>query len=165
MELNATQNIIVQLKAVKAQQHLTISQIKEKVDATGNIVSETTIRRVFADKSEKDDSFSYESTIRPIAQALLIADGYSDQSELLQAKVASFEAIIKYKGELIESLKKQIDDMRVVQDEKCSECRKRQDFLREQIALKDERMDRKDAIIERLLDELHPPKKKEEKES
>ena len=58
MEQFDTQEIIIQLKAVKEERHLTIPEIKKMVDATGTILAETTIRRVFKDAEEDNARLS-----------------------------------------------------------------------------------------------------------
>ena len=151
MDFTATQEIIRSLKSVKEKQNLSISQIKSMVDATGAYISMTTIRRVFADESETADSFNYEQTLRPIAQALLHDRGLYTEDELALAKYETYEAINRHKDEVIESLHKQIEALRDEHDARCKECEKRQNFLMDQIALKDKRMERKDAIIDKLL--------------
>lgn len=152
MELTAAQEIIVSLKKVKAQQNLSIPQIKSMVDATGAAVSLTTIRRVFADESEVEDSFSYETTLRPIAQALLIEDTLSTADDVIRAKVESLELIIQQKNEINESLKRQIEKLKADHELRCREYEQRMDFLRDQIEKKDRRMDEKDVMINRLLE-------------
>ena len=154
IEFSATQEIIVKLKEVQKSQRLTIPQIKAKVDATGAIISMTTIRRVFAEGSETEDSFNYDATIRPIAQALLIADSLDSGDDAVRAKVESIEAIIRLKNDVIESQRQQIEGLKAEQDRRCREYEKRMDFLRDQIELKDQRMDRKDDMIEKLLAKL-----------
>ena len=154
MELNATQEIIVKLKTVRDQQHLSIPQIKSLVDATGAYISMTTLRRVFAEHSEIDDSFSYENTLRPIAQALLINNELETDDASIRARIESFEAIMRHKNELIESLHKQIEALKEEHEKRCKEYEQRMDFLRDQIELKDQRMDRKDGMIEKLLDQV-----------
>ena len=154
MELNATQEIIVTLKTVKDQQHLSIPQIKSLVDATGAYISMTTLRRVFADHSEIDDSFSYENTLRPIAQALLINNELETDDASIRTRIESFEAIIRHKNEVIESLHKQIEELKEEHEKRCKEYEQRMDFLRDQIELKDSRMDRKDEMIAKLMDKI-----------
>ena len=154
MELTAAQEIVVKLKAVQSKQRLSIPQIKKMVDATGAFISETTLRRVFAQNSEIEDSFNYETTLRPIAQALLIEDTLSTADDITKAKVESFEIILAQKNETIDNLKQQIEKMREEHDKRCAECRKRMDFLREQIDKKDRRMDEKDEMIKLLLDKF-----------
>ena len=152
MELTAAQEIVVKLKAVQAQQRLSIPQIKKMVDETGAFVSETTIRRVFAKNSEIEDSFNYETTLRPIAQALLIEDTLSTADNVTRAKVESFEIILQQKNEMIESIRAQIDKLKEDQENRCREFEQRMDFLRDQIEKKDRRMDEKDAMIKMLME-------------
>ena len=142
-----TQEIIIQLKAVKEERHLSIPEIKKLVDATGTIVAETTIRRVFRQGSEENDSFNYANTLRPIAQALLVTNEPD-------ADTKAFLAINDYKDRQIEDLEREKDKMRNQFEQRCMEYEKRMEFLRNQIELKDVRMDRKDIIIEKLLDQV-----------
>ena len=148
MELSPTQEIIVQLKAVQEKKKLTIPDIVKMVAATGEPVSETAIRRVFKKDSEKNDSFNYEHTLRPICQALLVADNPNDTD------VKAFLAINEYKDQKIDELTQRIEAMREQFETRCHEYEKRMEFLRDQIELKDQRMDRKDQIIEKLLDQV-----------
>lgn len=154
MEFTATQEIILSLKAVKEKQNLSITQIKSMVDATGAFISPTTLRRVFAEDSETEDSFNYEQTLRPIAQALLHDGGVYTEDELALAKYEMYEAISRHKDEVIESLHKQIEALHEEHDARCRECEKRQNFLMEQIKLKDKRIDERGDIIFRLLDKV-----------
>ena len=140
MEFSATQEIIVQLKAIKEAKHLSIPKIKEMVDATGIILSETVYRRIFKAGSELNDSFNYEHTLRPIAQVLVPYGGDDDEAK---ASTKAFLAISEYKDEKIAELER-----------RCEEYETRMAFLRDQIELKDQRMDRKDQMIEKLLDQV-----------
>lgn len=142
-----TQEIIVQLKAVKEERHLTIPEIKKMVDATGTIIAETTIRRVFRDGSEKNDGFNYSNTLKPIAQALLVTDEPD-------ADTKAFLAINDFKDRQIEELMRQKDAMKEQYEKRCKEYETRMAFLRNQIEKKDDRMDQKDRIIEKLLDQV-----------
>ena len=152
MELiSSTQEIIIKLKAVKEARNLSIAQIKSAVESSGGIVSETTLRRVFAPHSETDDSFSYENTLKPIATAILLTENDNSETE---ADRKAFMAIAKYKDALIEELESKIDNMREQHEKRCAEYESRMAFLRDQIELKDQRMDRKDRQIEQLLDKI-----------
>ena len=145
MELTATQEIIIQLKAVQEKKNLSIPDIIKMVNASGEFVSETAIRRVFKPGSEKNDSFNYEHTLKPIAQVLLVQDAKDD--DIVHASTQAFLAINQYKDEKIESLQRQIETMREQYDTRVA-------FLMDQIGLKDQRMDRKDQMIEKLLDQV-----------
>lgn len=151
MEFSATQEIIVQLKAIKETKHLSIPKIKEMVDATGIVLSETVYRRIFKDGSELNDSFNYEHTLRPIAQVLV---PYAGDDDAAKASTKAFLAISEYKDEKIEELERQKENMREQFEKRCHEYETRMAFLRDQIELKDQRMDRKDAMIEKLLDQV-----------
>lgn len=154
LELNATQEIIVSLKAVQSKQNLSIPQIKKMVDATGTYLSPTTLRRVFAEGSEENDSFSYENTLRPIAKALLSNHSLYTEDEVVLAKYEMYEAICRHKDDIIENLRKQLEALRDEHDARCKECEGRMDFLMHQIDLKDARMERKDKIIDKLLEKV-----------
>lgn len=154
MDFTATQEIIRSLKAVQETQSLSIPQIKTMLDATGAYVSMTTLRRVFAKDSETEDSFNYETTLRPIAQVLLHDRGHYTQDEVVLAKYEMYEAISRHKDEVIASLRKQLEEVRSEHDNRCKECEGRMDFLMHQIDLKDARMERKDKIIDKLLEKV-----------
>ena len=152
MELiSSTQEIIIKLKAVKEARNLSIAQIKSAVESSGGIVSETTLRRVFAPHSETDDSFSYDNTLKPIATAILLTENDNSETE---ADRKAFMAIAKYKDALIEELERKIVTLREHYEQRCAEYEMRMKFLRNQIELKDRRMDRKDKQIEQLLNKI-----------
>lgn len=154
MELTATKEIIVQLKAVKKEYELTIPRIKDMLEKNGDYIALSTLRRVFAEGSENNDSFSYDRTISPIARALLFQDNEEEanDAEAMADRIEGLRSVILLKNEQIamltdqiETLKKQLNDFRAEYDLRLR-------FLRDQIELKDKRMDEKDQIINRLMD-------------
>ena len=154
MDFTATQEIIRSLKAVQEKQNLSIPQIKSMLDATGAYVSTTTLRRVFAEGSEENDSFNYETTLRPIAQVLLHDRGHYTQDEIVLAKYEMYEAICRHKDEVVDGLRKQLEALRDEHDARCKECEGRMDFLMHQIELKDKRIDERGDVINRLLEKV-----------
>ncbi len=147
VELTATQEIIINLKAVKEQQNLSIPQIKNMVDETGTYVSLTTLRRVFAENSEIEDSFNYENTIKPIAQALLINYGLTSDNELRRKRTVAYESIFRHLNDEIAAKSAQIEEMKEQYENRIA-------FLRNQIATKDKYMNRKDLIIQVLMSKV-----------
>lgn len=154
MELTATKEIIVQLKAVKKEYELTIPRIKDMLEKNGDYIALSTLRRVFAEGSEDNDSFSYDRTISPIARALLFQDNEEEthDADAMDDRIEGLRSVILLKNEQIamltdqiEALKKQLNDFRAEYDLRLR-------FLRDQIELKDKRMDEKDQIINRLMD-------------
>lgn len=143
-----TRDIIISLKEVKEERHLSINDILSLIEQNGDYVSRSSIQRVFAEGSE-DVSFKYEETIRPIAKVLLdIENIKEDDSPELQG----IKEIVQYKLKYIEELERQVAELTTALDkekikrlEDLEEQRalydNRIDFLKEQISLKDKRMD------------------------
>ena len=144
---------IKRLKQIKSEQGLSIPQIMEMMEKQGKFVSESTLKKVFADGSE-EKPFRYQDSIAPVADVLL--DIYGDSSGL--EDVQSLQQIIREKNKLIELL--------VIKLEECADDAKNRDKLYEdrkyayektiasqelQISRLHEQVDRKDVMIERLL--------------
>lgn len=164
--MNNTKEIILKLKDVKQQRNLSLNDI---VELTNETVSKTTVQRVFADGSE-ENSFRYEETIRPIANALLDIDNFEESDN---ATIQAMKSILKYKMERIEELEQIIEQLRIdIDKEKIKSHEKleserehyneRIDFMNHQIELKDKRMDmlleaifRKDKSINELSERLY----------
>ena len=146
--MNKTRDLIIKLKAVKDEKGLSLNNIVDLIEANGDFISRSSIQRVFADGSE-DCSFRYEETIRPIAKALLDIENIEDNDSL---DTATLKALLKYKIQRIEDLENQLEHLQAALDneklkrhEKIDEIRaeyeRKIDFLKEQITLKDKRMD------------------------
>lgn len=144
MDLTNTQNIISKLKEVKKQNELTLPRILDMIEANGDYLSMTTLRRVFAANSEQEDSFNYDKTIRPIANVLLLQEGYAPEGSGTNTENEALKAVLKFKNEEIEALQRQLELIRKMYEERI-------DFLIDQIRKKDKRMDEKDEIIKRLM--------------
>lgn len=144
MDLTNTQNIISKLKEVKKQNELTLPRILDMIEANGDYLSMTTLRRVFAANSEQEDSFNYDKTIRPIANALLLQEEYAPEGSGSNTENEALKAVLKFKNEEIESLQRQLELIREMYEARI-------DFLIDQIRKKDKRMDEKDEIINRLM--------------
>ena len=166
MELSEIQDIILKLKAVRNSdpEQYTIKKLQKALDEQKTPVSESVLRRVFAENSETDDSFSYKS-IKPIAELLIKEepDSITDSQDVnvAHAKIDLLLAVIDGKNGIIErqsdkigkltaQVEKLVEQMRTIRELDD----KRIDFLRDQIEIKDRRMDEKDEIIKRLMDKL-----------
>ena len=149
---------IRRLKEIKAEQQLSYSQIIKMLEDAGQYVSEATLKKVFADGSE-EKSFRYQDTILPLADVLL--DLYGDRSCLEDAE--SLREIIREKNKFIESLIVKLDEQKAIyaQKEAMYEDRKaiyesQIEHLQTQIARYEQAIDKKDALIERLLSRALP---------
>lgn len=137
-------DIISRLKRVREENGLSYQRIVELVEQNGEYVSLSTVKRVFEPGSEAY-GFQYENTLRPIANAVLGL--YDDSGEASADEAGAMKAIIDYKTEKITELTARIERME-------TSYRRRLEFLTKQIDLKDSRIDRRDAMIEKLLDAM-----------
>ena len=157
MELANLKEIVLKLKAVKEKDGLSIHDIMDRIEASGAFISESTVRRVFRDNSEDELGFTYAKVLKPIAD-VLIGEETADDPALLE-KNGALHAIIREKNRTIESLQEKLDaanarieTIRQQFDNVRAEYDTRLRFLRDQIELKDKRMDEKDEIIRKLMD-------------
>ena len=163
-----TKDLIIKLKEVREEKNLSYTDILDLMEKNGDYLSKTTISRVFAEGSE-DTSFKYEETLRPIAKALLDIETIEDTDNLdLQA----MKSLLIYKIQRIKDLEKQVSNLEIslAQEEikslkKIEEIREQSsrsiEFLKEQVSLKDKRMDllleavyTKDSINKELLEHI-----------
>ena len=133
--------LILKLKAVKEEKGLSLNRIAELVEQNGDYISRSSIQRVFADGSE-ETSFRYEETIRPIAKALLDIETIEDDDSL---DIQAMKVLLKFKIQRIEELEQQLDKEKIKYHEKLEKEREQYkrsiEFLKEQVNLKDKRMD------------------------
>ena len=163
-----TKDIIIKLKQVREEKGLSYGDILDLMEKNNDYLAKSTISRVFADGSE-EQSFRYEETIRPIAKALLDMETIEDDDD---TSVQGLKTILKYKMQIIEDLEKQVaslksdlDKQKIRANEKLEKERegfyRSIEFLKEQVNLKDKRMDflldavqRKDELHESMLNKL-----------
>ena len=163
-----TKDIIIQLKEVRKEKNLSYGDIMELIEKNGDYLSKSTLSRLFAEGSE-NDTFSYEGTIQPLAKALLDIEEIEEDDN---TDTKAIKSIMKYKMERIKELelaleKKELElaEEKVKYHEKLEKEREQSrrsiEFLKEQISLKDKRMDqlleavfKKDAQHEELLDTI-----------
>lgn len=143
MTLTRSQELIRQLKEIKNKNEITYPRILERMEKNGKFVSLTTLRRVFADGSELNaDSFNYETTLMPIAEALLNVEDVPTPEDSPYAKeIDGLKAVIHVQNEEIARLHEMKEHLET-----------RITFLLDQIEKKDRRMDEKDEIIRKLME-------------
>lgn len=147
---------IKRLKQIKEEQGLTIPQIMEMMEKRGLFVSEATIKKVFADGSE-EKNFRYQDSIAPIADVLL--DIYGDTSGL--EDLESLKQIIHEKNKLIELLMIKLEETEdaaksrdALYADRKSAYEKTIDSLELQVHRLHEQVDRKDIMLEKLMNAL-----------
>jgi type IV secretory pathway VirB9-like protein len=131
--------IIRNLKRVRNENGLTISEIVNLCEKNGEAVSETTVKKVFADGSETF-GFNYENTLKPIINALLGDHEETSETDMMIS-------VAQYKEIKIKQLEAQL----ARQEESY---KRRIEFLKHQIDIKDDRIDKRDELITKLIDSI-----------
>lgn len=144
---DSTKNIVKSLRDARDERGLTIPDI---VMQTG--ISESTLRRVFLDDIDNISGFSYEGTLAPLID-LLLKRGDTKDSTLSQTRIDGLLALIAVKDETIAKIQAQVASLKEAQAQRCTKCEDNVAFLKKQITLKDERMDKKDEWINQLLEQ------------
>ena len=139
--------LIIQLKHYREEHGYSHKRIVDIVSEyaeqnnTDDYVSLSTVKKVFKEGSENDDSFNFDLTIRPIAAALLGTESLSPKAHDRELSIS----LLRYKNERIQQLEKQLEDERELAN-------RRVDFLKEQVAIKDGYLQRKDELITMLIE-------------
>lgn len=139
--------LIIQLKQYREEHGFSHKRIVDIVceyaeqNNTDDYVSLSTVKRVFREGSEDDDSFNFDLTIRPIAAALLGAESVSPKAHDKELSIS----LLRYKNERIQQLEKQLAEERELSN-------RRVEFLKEQIAIKDGYLQKKDELITKLIE-------------
>jgi transcriptional regulator with XRE-family HTH domain len=146
--MQITKDLVIQLRQIKEEKGLSLSNILDMIEQNNEFVSKTTLSRIFSDDSETQ-SFKPE-TLLPIARVLLDTDN-EEETDTLDEK--ALKALLKYKGSRIQELEQQIEQLEMelnkeklkrheILDKERDIYNRRVDFLKSQILLKDERIDK-----------------------
>lgn len=165
--MQITKDLVIKLRQVKEEKNLSLANILDLIEQNGEFVSKTTLSRIFSDDSEFM-TFKPES-ILPIARVLLDTDN-QEETDTLDEK--ALKALLKYKGSRIQELEQQVERLEMelskeklkrheILDKEHEIYNRRVDFLKSQIVLKDERIDKlmnalfeKDNAYENLLSQV-----------
>lgn len=151
-----TRELIIRLKAVRVEKALSLGDIYSMVEDNGDFCSKTSLSRLFSDGSE-ELSFK-EETLLPVARALLDVERLEETDDL---DTQALKTLLQYKSQRIKELESRIEELEMELDreklklhEKLDAEReiynRRVDFLKSQIELKDERIDKlMDALFEK----------------
>ena len=108
MPQKQTKELILRMKVAKLEQGLTNDDIVDRTEKLGARVSPSSVRRIFTEGSE-DKDFRADTTLMPIAKALLPAD---EIREILAVRKEDGESTLRnmilLKEEMIDVLNEQI---------------------------------------------------------
>lgn len=149
-----TRQIILKLKEVREERNLSYDKIVSMLETNGDFLSKSSVSRVFKDGSE-DKSFNYNTTIRPIAKALLdmetIEEDDSPEEQAIKIIMkAKIERILELEDQIRE-LKEQIARDKLRYHEKLEAERAKYESV---INFRSDQIEKKDARIDGLLDML-----------
>lgn len=155
-----TKEIIIALKKVYKEQKLSIDKVLAMVDEREGEgkVSRSTIQRLFAAGSEDDpSSFRYETTLIPICNALL-DENSANTTIMMKYKKDLIEDFAAQNKELKEEIKNIKCELEQEYNSKLEECaanfQKSIDFAKNQIELKDKRIDQLMDMNMQLMNQL-----------
>ena len=126
-----SQALIAQIKELKQRKKITYSDIMEALPKENGIpvLSFATVRRVFAKGSEsRASSFSYETTLVPISEAIKRIDGSIDnlpQSEI----ILLLKDQINEKDDIIQRLIDRLDQKDAIIQQFLSDMRQKDDTI------------------------------------
>jgi transcriptional regulator with XRE-family HTH domain len=143
-----SKEVILKLKEVRKEKGYSLDVIRELIEQNNQFVSKSTLSRVFSEGSE-EKGFRYEETLRPIANALLDIETIELDDDV---DTQAYKSILKLKKDLIadyeaqnRELKEALDKEKIKHHEKIDKERaqfqRSLDFLKNQIELKDQRID------------------------
>ena len=156
-----TKDVILKLKEVKKEKDLSLDRIIDLMEENGEFVSKSTLSRVFA-KGSEEKLFRYETTLRPIANALLDIETIESDDDI---DTQAFKSLLKLKKDIMSELERQnaelkeeLKNAKLKYHEKLAaetdRFQRSLDFATHQIALKDKRIDQLlDANVQ-LLNQL-----------
>ncbi len=154
-----TRNLILQLKYIKEERQLSLGDILNLIEQNGDYLSKTSLSRLFQEGSE-EQSFK-EETLLPVARALLDVENLEETDD---ADTKAMKSLLQFKSQRIRELEQQIEKLELdlsneivkrheALDRERELYNRRVDFLKSQIILKDERIDRlMNALLEKDKD-------------
>lgn len=161
-DLVSSAEIITRLKQKREENDYSYADIRNLIVQNGDYPpSPSTLSRLFSEGSE-NERFSYEDTIRPLAKALLDIETIEETDT---DDVKTLKALLKLKMNRIVELEADLAKAENRFNEKLDRERERFnasiDFLKEQVAYKDKRMDllleavhEKDSLHREMLEKV-----------
>lgn len=162
--------IILQLKQIRKERNLSLQDVCDLVNDSGEYLSLSSIKRVFAEGSE-NQHFRYMETIQPIVRGLLgVTEETPENNDISANEIDALKNVILLKDSIIKNLQNEIEDLSAKYEatkahaqqrleETCAEYEKKVEYLLVQVnrLRKDvdslwAENDRKAKTIDRLLD-------------
>ena len=143
-----TKELVLEIKRIIEEEQLEPADLKRMMEEAGEIpLSDATFSRLKEKDSETNRKFNYDYTLAPLARVLGIDAIDANDTE----EVKALKEMLRLKHVHIGKLEQELDREKVKRHEQVEEVRaqskKSLDFLREQMDLKDKRID---TLLERV---------------
>lgn len=148
MELTQMQkDTIERIRRTKEESQLSITDIMDMLADKGyHQLTESTVKRLF-NRNSDPMSFKYRTTVVPLADVLL--DMYSDKSN--SEDLAALRAMIRDKNKTIEILVDKCEDLKSEYEKRIAHLKKQVSEMNDHLMFRERMIDKKDAIIDKLL--------------
>ena len=137
---------VARLREVKKEHDLSVSKIMYMLEEKNCFISEATVKRLFSENTDPL-SFRYRDTIAPLADVLL--DLYSDKSNV--EDLIALKAMIHDKNKTINILIARDEERKADYERRIAHLQKQIERLDEHLMFRERVIERKDAVIEKLL--------------
>lgn len=147
-----SKELVMEIKRIIEEEHLEAADLKKMMEEAGEIpLSPATFSRLKEKDSENNRNFNYDYTLAPLARVLGIDAIDANDSEGTKA----LKEMLRLKHVRIKELEQQLNKEIVKRHEQVEAIREQSknslDFLREQVDLKDARIDKLLDRVGRLL--------------
>lgn len=151
MPMQRSRELILALKKARKERGYSLTRIEEEILRRGKSLSDSTIKRVFKEGSEDAPSYpSYEHTLLVIAEVFPEVWAFLDSSEPSSSReVELLEMELRAQAGILESKLAQIK----ILEDRVAFMREQIEVLRKQIEIKDRRMDEREAVIRKVMEE------------
>ena len=103
--------IILQLKQIRKERDLSLQDVLDLVIGSGGYTSLSSVKRVFAEGSEKQH-FRYMETIQPIERGLLgVTEETPENNDISANEIDALKNVILLKDSIIKNLQNEIEDL------------------------------------------------------
>lgn len=151
MPMQKSRDLILALKKARKERGYSLTRVEEEILRRGKSLSDSTIKRVFKEGSEDAPSYpSYEHTLLVIAEVFPEVWAFLDSSEPSGShEVELLEMELRAQAGILESKLAQIK----ILEDRVAFMREQIDVLKKQIEIKDRRMDEREAVIRKVMEE------------
>lgn len=105
--------IIVQLKQIRKERDLSLQDVHDLVLSAGGYLSLSSVKRVFAEGSEKQN-FRYQDTIQPIVRGLLgVTEETPENNDVTANEIDALKNVILLKDSIIKDLRNENETLSI----------------------------------------------------